>query len=266
MTLNRNHLISSVAATLELLEVLAQKAGPLPMGAFVEATGKPKSSVHRMLATLVTLGFVEQDPETGAYSQTLKMWRLGMVALSDLDITNVAPPHLEALMRATDETVHLSMLDPSGDVVYVAKIEALRSIRVQTYLGKLSPSWCTATGRCILAFRPEIANEVLGRPLNPITRLTVTDTARLRTILQDIRANGYTVTRGENHPEMGGVAAPIRDYSGKVIAACGAALPVFRMDQDLVERCVPLVIKTAADISSELGYQTQKPRKPKYGT
>ncbi len=266
MTPNRNHLISSVAATLELLEVFGQKSGPLPMGAFVEATGKPKSSVHRMLATLVTLGFVEQDPATGGYSQTLKMWRLGMAALSDLDITTMAPPHLEALMRATDETVHLSVPDPSGDVVYVAKIEAPRSIRVQTQLGKLSPSWCTATGRCILAFRPEIAEEVLHRPLKATTRLTVTDPACLRTILQDIRTNGYTVTRGENHPEMGGVAAPIRDYSGKVIAACGVAFPVFRMDQELVARCVPLVIKTAADISSELGYQSLKPRKPRYGT
>lgn len=266
MTLNRNHLISSVAATLELLEVFGQNAGPLPLHAFVKATGKPKSSVHRMLATLVTLGFVEQDPESGGYSQTLKMWRLGMAALSGLDISTTAPPHLEALMRATDETVHLAVPDLSGDVVYVAKIEAPRSIRVQTQLGKLSPSWCTATGRCILAFRPEIADEVLGKPLKAKTKLTVTDPARLRTILQDIRVNGYAVAKGENHPEMGGVAAPIRDCSGKVIAACGVAFPAFRMDQEHVDRCVPLVVKTAADISSELGYQSQKPRKPIYGT
>lgn len=266
MTQNRNHLIASVASTLELLEVFSERSGPLPMSAFVEATGKPKSSVHRMLATLVTLGFVEQDPETGAYRLTLKMWRLGMAALSDLDITMLSPPHLEALMRATDETVHLSVLDPSGDVMYVAKMEAPRSIRVQTQLGKLSPSWCTATGRCILAFRSEVADEVLGRRLKPRTKLSVTDPERLRAILADVNAHGYAITRGENHPEMGGIAAPIRDYSGRVIAACGVAIPAFRMDQDIVERCVPLVVKTAAAISAELGYQAQKPRKARYGT
>lgn len=266
MTPDRNHLIASVAGTLELLEVFGQRPGPLPLSAFVEATGRPKSSVHRILATLVNVGFVEQDPKTGKYRLTLKMWRLGMAALADLDILKLSRPHLEDLMAATDETVHLAVLDPSGGAVYVAKVESPRSIRVQTQVGKLNPAWCTATGRCMLAFHPDVADKVLGKPLKAMTPKTVTDPKRLRALLAEVRANGYAVTKGENHPEMGGIAAPIRDHSEQVVAACGLGVPAFRMNRELIERCVPLVVRTAAAISSELGHQPQQQRKLRHGT
>lgn len=263
---DRNHLIASVAGTLELLEVFSQKPGPLPLGAFVEATKRPKSSVHRMLATLMNLGFVEQVQETGKYRLTLKLWRLGMPALADLDILKVSRPHLEALMAAADETVHLAVLDPSGSVVYVAKVESPRSIRVQTQVGKLNPAWCTATGRSLLAFHPAQVDKILSQPLKPLTPKTVTDPQRIRALLAEVAARGYAVTKGENHPEMGGIAAPIRDHTGQVTAACGVAIPVFRMDEKLVQRCIPLVMKTACAISSALGYQSQQQRKLRHGT
>jgi len=263
---DRNHLIASVASTLALLEVFEQGPGPLPMSAFVEATGKPKSSVHRMLSTLVHLGFVTQDPAGGGYALTLKLWRLGMPALAGLDLSKLSPPHLEALMRAAGETVHMSVLDPSGGVVYVAKVECPKSIRVQTQIGRLNPAWCTATGRSMLAFNEAAAESVLAAPLAPLTDQTVTDPQRLRDILADVRRRGYAVTRGENHADMGGIAAPIRDHCGKVVAACGVAIPVFRMDRELEQRCVPLVVDAAAAISSALGYQGHAKERLSYGT
>jgi len=266
MESDRNHLIASVASTLQLLEVFERGPGPIPMSAFVAATGKPKSSVHRMLSTLVNLGFVAQDSRSGGYRLTLKLWRLGMPALAELDLSKLSPPHLEALMRAAGETVHMSVLDPSGGVVYVAKVECPKSIRVQTQIGRLNPAWCTATGRSMLAYHDATADAVLARPLAPLTDQTVTDPQQLRAILDEVRARGYAVTRGENHSDMGGIAAPIRDHSGQVVASCGIAIPVFRMDRSLEERCVPLVVEAAAAISSELGYQARAKEKLSYGT
>lgn len=263
---DRNHFIASVGNTLQLLEAFDGKAGPLPLMAFVEATGKPKSSVHRMLSTLTGLGFLEQDPRTSHYRLTLKLWRLGAAALADFDLLKISEPHLERLMRAADETVHLAILDLSGSVVYIAKVESPRSIRVQTRVGKLNPSWCTATGRSLLAFHPEIADEVLSRPLEATTPKTVTDPKRIRTILSDVVRNGYAVAKRENHPEMGGVAAPIRDHAGNVIAACGVAIPAFRMDKELIDRCIPLVKEVANTISIEMGYDPQPQRELRHGT
>jgi DNA-binding IclR family transcriptional regulator len=245
--------------------VFGRKTGPLSLSAIVEATGKPKSSVHRILSTLINVGFVSQDAGTGLYRLTLKVWRLGMSALSEIDVLNVARPYLENLMKETDETVHLSVLDASGDVIYVSKVESPRSIRVQTQIGRLVPSWCTATGRALLAFNPAAAENVLSRPRPARTPKSETDPARLRKILSDIAAKGFAITKEENHPEMGGIAAPIRDHSGAVVAACGIAIPSFRMDRQLIQRCIPLVLAAAETISSELGYH-QPRRKVRYGT
>lgn len=260
--LNRNQLISAAAGTLEVLEVVSLASGALSLGAIVAATGKPKATVHRMLATLVNTGFVAQEAEGGRYRPTLKMWRLGVAAVRDLELTKVATPPLERLMSETGETVHLAVLDPSGGIVYVSKVESPQSIRVQTRIGALSPAWCTATGRAMLAHHDEVAERVLQGRLESRTPRTVTDPRRIRTLLGEVRARGYAVTRAENHPEMGGIAAPIRDHAGGVVAACGLAIPAYRMDRALVDRSIPHVLQAAADISLRLGHLLPESREP----
>lgn len=238
----------------------------MSLSALATKVGRPKSSVHRGLATLIGIGLVEQDKSTSHYRLTLKMWRIGMAALADLDLVTLARPHLRSLMTAADETVHLAMLDPSGDVIYVSKIESARSIRVQTQLGKLNPSHLTATGRAILAFQKEMAEKVLARPLRPSTPLSIVEPKRIRIALDNVARKGVAVTKGENHVEMGGIAAPIRDHSSEVVASCGVAIPIFRMDRKLIERCTPFVISAAAAISEALGYQPGACSAKRHGT
>lgn len=258
---NRNHLIASAAATLEVLEAIAVAGGPVTLTSVVKATGRPKGTVHRMLVTLVNTGFIVQDADTSHYRLTLKLWRLGAPALGRLDVVKVARPWLERLVTATDETVHMSVLDVSGNIVYISKVESPRSIRVQTQIGQVSPAWCTATGRSILAFNPEVAEKVLAGSLEPRTPKAVTDPKRLRALFREVAAKGYAVTRAENHPEVGGVAAPIRDHAGTVIAGLGVGVPVFRMSRELVERCIPHVVNAASRISADLGYRPEDARR-----
>ena len=252
--LNRNQLIASAAGTLQVLEILSVSDTALALGDVASASGRPKGTVHRMLATLVNTGFVAHDAATGKYRPTLKLWRLGASAVRDLELTRVAVPALERLMAETGETVHLAVLDPTGGTVYVSKVESPQSIRVQTRLGQLNPAWCTATGRCLLAFHAEVADRVLAQKLPARTPRTVTDPRRIRLALAEVREKGYAVTRAENHPEMGGIAAPLRDHTGEVLAACGLGIPAFRMDRALVDRAAPLVLRTSIEISRLLGY------------
>ncbi len=259
-TPDRNHIIASAAGTLEVLEMLGGAPGPVTLGTVVEATGRPKGTVHRMLSTLVNTGFAQQDALTGRYALTLKAWRIGANAVRDLDLVRHALPALDKLMSETGETVHLGVLDPSGGVVYVARVESARSIRVQTRLGQMNPSWCTATGRSIIAFDRQAAEQVLARPLERRTPNTITDRKKIRDRLREVRERGYAVTLAENHLEMGGVAAPVRDHTGAVIAACGIAIPAFRMEAPVVERAIPLVLKAARAISAALGYSQANAR------
>lgn len=249
----RNHLIASAASTLEVLEFIGASGGTVTLSAVAQATGRPKGTVHRMLSTLVNTGYLAQDGDRSRYALTLKLWRLGASAVGRLDLLKVAQPALERLMAATDETVHVSVLDEAGDIVYVSKVESPRSIRVQTQIGQVSPAWCTATGRSLLAFHPAIAERVLARRLEPRTPKTVTDPKRIRTALREVAARGYAVTRAENHAEMGGIAAPVRDHAGAVVAAVGIGIPVFRMGRERVVRCIPQVVRAAQAVSTELG-------------
>lgn len=250
----RPGVMGSVLKSFEVLEVFGRRWKPLSVTELCRETGRPKSSLHRILSTLVQAGVLEQNAQS-QYCLTLKLWRIGALALTEIDVLQIARPHLEALSRAADETVHLAVLERDGGVVYLSKVESPRSIRVQTEIGKVSPSWCTATGRALLAFEPEIREKVLAEPKEKFTPSTITDPHRLRQVLNEITTAGYAVTKGENHPEMGGIAAPIRDNSGKVVASCGVAIPAFRMDDELIERCTQLALKAAADISADLGYR-----------
>lgn len=249
-------IMGSVLKTFEVLEVFERKWRPLSVAELCQETGRPKSSLHRVLSTLVRAGVLEQN-DRGQYRLTLKLWRIGVLALSEIDIVQIARPHLDSLSRAADETVHLAVLEPDGGVVYLSKVESPRSIRVQTRIGEVTPSWCTATGRALLAYDAEGRERVLAAPKEKFTAFTETDPDRLRHILEQVARDGFAVTQAENHPEMGGVAAPIRDHTGTVVASCGIAAPAFRMDEALIERCTELVLKAAADISAELSYRPE---------
>lgn len=256
-TFTRNQVIAAAAGTLEVLESLSRGHGPMTLAELVQATGRPKGTVHRMLSTLVNTGFATYTRESGHYALTLKAWRIGSVALRDFDLVELARPTMERLRAETGETVHLSVLEPSGEIVYVAKVVSPKSIGVQTRLGQLSPSWCTATGRSILAHHMPIAERVLAGKLERRTPQTATDPQAIRRILDQVRRDGYAIARGENHPDMGGVAAPIWDHSNQVVASVGVAIPIYRMSADVVRGAVAKVQLAAKAISHELGYVTR---------
>lgn len=254
-TPNRNQLIAAAAGTLQMMEILGRGEGPMTLGQVVTASGRPKGTVHRMLSTLVHTGFATYERETGLYGLTLKAWRIGSGALRDFDLVERARPLLDALRQDSGETVHLSVLEPSGEIVYVAKTTSAQSIGVQTRLGQLSPAWCTATGRAILAFDDQAVERALAGKLERRTAKTVTDPKALRRMLLQVREDGYAVTMAENHPDMGGVAAPVRDYTGGVIAAVGVAMPVYRMGEAAVRAMIPRVRDAAAAISAAMGFE-----------
>lgn len=258
---NRNQLIAAAAGTLKMLEILGRGEGPMTLAQVVAASARPKGTVHRMLSTLVHTGFATYERETGLYGLTLKAWRIGSGALRDFDLVERARPLLDALRQDSGETVHLSVLEPSGEIVYVAKTTSPQSIGVQTRLGQLSPAWCTATGRAILAFDEAAQERVLAGKLERRTPRTQVDPKALRRVLAQVRSDGYAVTVAENHPDMGGVAAPVRDYTGSVIASVGVAMPVYRMSDTAVRAMIPRVRHAAGAISAAMGHEDDTARR-----
>jgi IclR family transcriptional regulator, KDG regulon repressor len=253
-TLNRNQIIAAAAGTLELLEFLGCSQEPMTLRELVAASGRPKGTVHRMISTLVNTGFVTYTRQAGLYELTLKAWRIGAAALGQLDLVECARPMLYELLACTGETVHLSILENSGEIVFVAKVPSPRSVLLHTRIGQRNPSWCTATGRAILAFHETVAVEVLAGRLDHRTPNTVTDRETIGRVLARVRRIGHAVNRAENHPQTGGIAAPIRDHADRRDNTAGVAMPVDRMTDDVVKSVVPSVCRAAKAVSTAMGY------------
>ncbi|MQA02619.1 MAG: helix-turn-helix domain-containing protein [Streptosporangiales bacterium] len=238
---------------LDILELLARSGRPVGLTEIASAVGGPKATIHRLLATLQGRGYVAQDSRSSLYSAGVRCFELGSLWAQNLDLRAMAAPMLAQLNEETGETVHLAIYD-HGDVVYVDKLESRHPVVATSHLGRRCPASCVATGRVLLAFQPTAEIQaVLDKPVPSYTERTVTDPAELAALLADVRADGYGTNHESYRPGVGGVAAPIRDHTGAVIASVGICLPEQRFGQDRFDDLRDRTVQAATDISAALG-------------
>ncbi len=243
----------TAAKAFALLETLAASSAPRGVSELARSLRLAKSNVHRHLSTLVALGYVKRS-DKGVYEPTLKCWSVGVEVLNRLDLRRVARPHLEWLATRTDETVHLTILD-HGQIVYIDKIESTHPVREFTRIGARAPAHCTATGKVLLAFRDELPSQ----PLQRFTRHTIRDLRRLKAELVAVRRQGYAINLGEYGAHVNGVAAPVADHTGSVVAALVISGPAERVRAETLRLFTPLVVSAASAITQALGYGDELP-------
>ena len=144
--------VQSVERIFQLIEQLASHPAGASLQRLAQETGLAKSTVHRLLASLVSLGYAAQEPETGRYRLTLKMFELSSGIVNSMEIMDVAKAHLERLSQRTGEAVHLVIRD-ARDIVYIYKTES-GPMRMSSRVGLRSPLYCTGVGKAILATLP----------------------------------------------------------------------------------------------------------------
>lgn len=237
---------------LRLLEVLAARDGAAGVSELAVELGVGRSNVHRLLQALVELGYVVNEEGRGAYRASLKVWELGARALHRLDFREATAPAMRWLLAESNETVHLSVL--SGDeVIYIDKLDSTEPVRAYSVIGGRAPAYCVATGKVLLAWRDESPAAALTvRPLRAYTPSTLPDTAALANELARVRQQGCAVNRGEWRASVWGIAAPVQDRSGRVVAAIGISGPAARIRTRGVRRLTDLVRQAAQDASDAL--------------
>ena len=247
------YLLSSVNNTLGLLDVLAAN-GSLSLAELGRLTDFDKTSLFRMMHTLEANGFVSKDADA-RYSLGLKLIYLGGAVVARQDITQVARPHMLAFCREKGLPVHLGRL--SGARVVTTDVEMpLSDLQVTGRVGMSARAHSTAMGRAILANLPEAELGVLieGFKFIPYTENSVTSADELRGLLDRARADGYATDANDRYRGFGSVAAPVFDFSGKCVAACG----VVTLAQDVeknAEAYGAAVKELASRISGDLGWQ-----------
>lgn len=218
------------------------------------ALAMSKSAAHAVLASLAEAGFLRRTG-TGRYRLGWRLIDLGQV-LSETTLFRVeAVPVMENLVARYGETVHLGVLE-DGEVVYVEKREGTRAVRIDiSRAGKRLPAHCTAIGKLLLAHRPwdEVERIIQSRGLPALTHNTITTMGALQAELARVRRQGYSVDHEEVLLELCSVAAPLRDYTGAVVAAISLAVPSYRFRQYEGEYR-QAVLEAADRISASLGY------------
>ncbi|HZS62999.1 MAG TPA: IclR family transcriptional regulator [Xanthobacteraceae bacterium] len=246
--------LSSVATAIRLLKSFSEDQVEIGISELSRRLGVAKSTVHRLAATLVSEGLLEQDRETEKYRLGVALFRLGALVRRRMDISSQGRPFIYALREKTNESVHLAILDGT-EIMYVYNLESTQAIRMRSDLGVRKPAYCTAEGLAILAFQPgEVIETVIAQGLTARTPQTITDPDKLRKTLEAVRERGCAIEDEESEIGMRGISAPIRNDAGEVVASVGLAGPVTRLSKKAIAAFIPHVIETADLISERLGY------------
>jgi IclR family transcriptional regulator, KDG regulon repressor len=249
------YIVKPVYKALVMLQAIGEAGRDLSLREVCELTGLPKSTAYKYLRTMRECGFLAHDELNDTYRIGPMIWQLGESVDEQQRLRETALPLMNALRDRFDETVNLGVLDRT-EVVYLEMVESAKTLRMRAHLGGRDPVYSTGLGKALLAALPDDSwRQHLPPRLTPRTKRTVTSFAALQRDIDAARERGYAVEHGENEDDGVCMAAPIRDATGRVLAAISVAAPANRVDTKL-ERSIGVAVRdTAAAISERLGYR-----------
>lgn len=246
---------TSLAKALLVLDLFNGVEGGLSLSEIAQRMDTRPGSIYPIIYTLHKFGYLERDPETKKYSLGLRILALANQILSSLDIREKAKPVLKRLAREFEVNAHLAILY-EGEVLYLDREEAAPSVVIPSAIGRRVPPHCTALGKVLLAQNQEALEELLAKgPLPALTPNTITNPELLRRELERVQKQGYAIDWEEFHEGNICVAAPVRNYRGKVVAAISISLPKARLTHDSLDRFVQAIVQGAHEVSSAIGYR-----------
>ena len=250
---------TTVTKAMSIVEILAARAdvgvGLSELSALI---GMPKSSTHRYMATLQSVGLAERNGED-RFRLGTRVIELAGSFLANSDLRSESQAILDELAEMTGETIHLAV--PSGtDVVYIAKIESKHTLGMSSHIGARLPMYSTSLGKAILAFSaPELLQAVLTERPQARTAHTITSPKALRAELITVRSQGFALDNQENEEGICCVGAPIIDYTGNAIAAISISGPCERMNRERAIQLGPLLWESTQRVSRRRGFSGQFP-------
>ncbi|MEZ9699893.1 IclR family transcriptional regulator [Vibrio sp. 10N.261.46.E12] len=214
--------IKSLSKALTVLEFLGNYPNGISLQKVSEGTGFNKSSVHRILATFEASGYVAQMCSGKEYRLTMKLVQLGHAAINS-DVTGTVKPYLSELLDDVNETVNFLSFD-ADNIIFKDKFEPVNSaFRTRTYVGLHSPMYCSAAGKCYLAFSSDTVRETYWQrnvsTMKPLTENTILDKSQFFDVLDKIKARGYALDDEENEAGISCVAVPIFDKNKSPVYA-----------------------------------------------
>lgn len=239
---------------LDVIEAIAGRS--LPLTALADELGLTRSTTHRLASALVEREYLAFTPRAG-YRLGPKLLTLGFIAQEQADIVQIARDHLEALAEATEDTVHLGILD-ADRALYLDKVPGRRRINISSRVGDRQPLTSTGLGKAlILDHSPTYwserfaADQAAGAPAQ--------DLALWTNRMRDYAAKGRAYDLEENEDQIRCVAAPVRDASGRIVGAISVSSAAQYMSDERMEALSIHVADVAGKIGHELGWDGGRP-------
>ncbi len=236
-----------------VLETLARRGGESGVRELAREVDLDKATVYRLLNTLVESGYLARD-HTGRYRLTVRLAELAKAAPAAPSLLELALPQLRRLATATSETAYLTVVHDDM-AVFLDKIEGDHAIRVHTPNGSRIPLYCGSAAKVLLAYQsPELIARVSGK-LKQVTQYSITDPVALQKDLASIRKRGFAIGQQEWRLGVSGVAAPVRDATGAVVAGVALSGPSDRLGKARLLELAPALVDAAQRLSATLGWR-----------
>lgn len=242
---NRDY-VNSLARGLEVIRSFTRTRPKMTLSDISRATGMTRATVRRFVLTLVREGYAQTDGKY--FTLKPKVLELGFAALSSLTFVDVAQPIMAKLAYKLEESVFAAVLEDE-DVVYVASAPPPRRfVNISVSVGSRAPAHAVSTGRVLLAALPE---EELLKYLDRVklkkrTPNTVTSKVKLRSLIEEAAAKGWSIVDQELEIGLRSISVPIRDKNGLVIAALNVACPSSRITPEDMHTKILLELQTAS--------------------
>lgn len=251
--------IKSIVKAGQVIDLIAYARTPVSLTDLAKELDMAKSTLHGLLSTLVNIGYLEQDRDTGKYKLGVHLFELGSQISNTWNEKILARSYMTELAEKTDETVHLAMLS-GGQVLYIDKVEGYSPIRIVTAPGVKLPVHCTGVGKVLLAYSSEETIEQILKesPLERYTDYTIVSTNKLHEALAEIKTQGYVYDNQEFLDGLRCVAAPVFDHNGKVIFALSISGPLFKMTDEVIDEYRDMLLNATSSISERLGYRGKR--------
>jgi len=250
------YIIQAVSHALDLLEQFHGEVDELGVTELSKRLKLHKNNVFRLLATLESRGYIEQNRATENYRLGLKSLELGQTFIKQMGLLRQAKPILEKLVGACNETSYVAIFK-DGYIVYLDVVETDLTVRVVSRVGSRLPAYCTASGKVHLAHMSDEEVDALlpGKELKAYTPNTMVDRDKLKQELRKVAEAGYAIDDEEVDVGVRCIAAPIRDYTRRIVGAVSISGPGMRFsDERLEKELIPLAIQAGEELSTRLGY------------
>ncbi|MEB3101003.1 IclR family transcriptional regulator [Ferviditalea candida] len=247
-------LIHSVKNGLRIIRLFTLDRPEIGITEISQALDLPKSTVHRLVLELQQEGYLDKCADSSRYKLGLSLLTLSGVIITHMEIIREAKPVLEELTRKLGEASHIAILEDM-EIIYLHKIDPPQPVPLLSSIGRSNPAVRTSAGKCILAYQSKhLVRKIYENSIRAYSADGLPDWNRFLSELKAITDQGYAVAIDQLHIGATSIGAPVKDYTGQVIAAVSVVGPTDRIPADRIPLIAEAISKAAAVVSEKLGY------------